>query len=146
MAWRDSLSRCVSAWMAFSCAVGSASATAQTAPASAPLQTGAADESQPALSLELAQSVPAAIELEIPNVGTVSAPLQILILLTFLTFIPAVLVTADTTPELLLEARQNGHPLLYKPVRPAKLRALLSQLLAKHSTGRTQSSPRWDTG
>lgn len=33
------------------------------------------------------------LELEVPNVGTISAPLQILLLLTFLTFIPAALVT-----------------------------------------------------
>ena len=44
--------------------------------------------------LELVQTGGApALELAIPNVGTVSAPLQILVLLTFLTFIPAVLVT-----------------------------------------------------
>ena len=73
--------------------VGSATAAAQTAPASEVSQTGVAGESPPALSLELAQSIPPVIELDIPNVGTVSAPLQILILLTFLTFIPAVLVT-----------------------------------------------------
>jgi flagellar biosynthetic protein FliP len=52
-----------------------------------------AEASQPASSLALTQGLPPTIELEVPNVGTVSAPLQILILLTFLTFIPAVLVT-----------------------------------------------------
>ncbi len=50
--------------------------------------------SEPASSsLELVQTGAPALELAIPNVGTVSAPLQILVLLTFLTFIPAVLVT-----------------------------------------------------
>ena len=72
---------------------GSMPAVAQTVPSPELPQALAAEESQPAPSLELTQSVPPTIELEIPNVGTVSAPLQILILLTFLTFIPAVLVT-----------------------------------------------------
>jgi flagellar biosynthetic protein FliP len=53
-------------------------------------------ESEPGPTLELVQTEgdgAPTVELEIPNVGTVSAPLQILILLTFLSFIPAVLVT-----------------------------------------------------
>ena len=53
-------------------------------------------QEEPAPGLELVQAEgerAPAVELEIPNVGTVSAPLQILILLTFLSFIPAVLVT-----------------------------------------------------
>lgn len=40
-----------------------------------------------------AQSSAPSLQLDIPNVGTISAPLQVLLLLTFLTFIPAVLVT-----------------------------------------------------
>ena len=43
--------------------------------------------------LELGGRGAPTVELEVPNVGTVSAPLQILVLLTFLTFIPALLVT-----------------------------------------------------
>ena len=66
---------------------------AQVAPSAELSQAALAEGSQPAPSLELTQNIPPTIELEIPNVGTVSAPLQILILLTFLTFIPAVLVT-----------------------------------------------------
>lgn len=53
-------------------------------------------ESEPGPQLELIQAQgdgAPTLELDIPNVGTVSAPLQILILLTFLSFIPAVLVT-----------------------------------------------------
>ena len=73
--------------------LGSMPSAAQTVPAPELAQAGVAQESPSAPSLELTQSLPPAIELEIPNVGTVSAPLQILILLTFLTFIPAVLVT-----------------------------------------------------
>jgi signal transduction histidine kinase/ActR/RegA family two-component response regulator len=44
--------------------------------------------------------------------------------------IPAALITGDTAPERLREARQAGHALLHKPVHPAKLRALLEQLLS----------------
>jgi signal transduction histidine kinase/ActR/RegA family two-component response regulator len=42
----------------------------------------------------------------------------------------AALVTGDTAPERLREARQAGYPLLHKPLQPAKLRALLEQMLA----------------
>lgn len=45
--------------------------------------------------------------------------------------IPASLVSGDTAPERLREARQWGLTLLHKPVRPAKLRALLEHLLAQ---------------
>jgi len=44
--------------------------------------------------------------------------------------IPAVLISADASPELIQEARQNGCAYLQKPVKPAKLRALLSRILA----------------
>ncbi len=40
-----------------------------------------------------------------------------------------VVVTADAAPELIAEARERGYPLLHKPVRPARLRALVEQLL-----------------
>jgi CheY-like chemotaxis protein len=43
--------------------------------------------------------------------------------------VPAVLVTGDTTPEVLRAANEHGLPLLHKPVSPAKLRALLARLL-----------------
>lgn len=41
----------------------------------------------------LAQQPPNRVDLQIENVGTVSAPLQIVLLLTLLTFVPALLVT-----------------------------------------------------
>jgi len=44
---------------------------------------------------------------------------------------PAILVTADGSPEMLRIARYHQYPVLLKPVAPAKLRALLTQLLAK---------------
>jgi CheY-like chemotaxis protein len=47
--------------------------------------------------------------------------------------IPAFLITGDTVPERLREAQESGHYLLHKPVRPMKLRAMLSQLLRSHS-------------
>jgi len=47
--------------------------------------------------------------------------------------IPAFLISGDTAPERLREAQESGHHLLHKPVRPMKLRAMLSQLLRSHS-------------
>jgi CheY-like chemotaxis protein len=43
--------------------------------------------------------------------------------------IPGVIVTGDTAPDRLREAEASGYPLLHKPVRPVRLRALLSFLL-----------------
>jgi CheY-like chemotaxis protein len=47
----------------------------------------------------------------------------------FDTHIPAVLITGDTAPESVRTIKNSGHALLYKPVRPAKLRVLLSKML-----------------
>jgi len=44
--------------------------------------------------------------------------------------IPAALISGDTAPERLREARASGIPLLHKPAQPARLRALLEFLLA----------------
>lgn len=44
--------------------------------------------------------------------------------------IPAVLVTADANRALMEQAGQSGLPVLSKPVRPAKLRAILQGMLA----------------
>jgi signal transduction histidine kinase/CheY-like chemotaxis protein len=46
----------------------------------------------------------------------------------FGTEIPAAIVTGDTAPERLAEARASGYLLLHKPLRPAKLRVLLQNL------------------
>ena len=43
--------------------------------------------------------------------------------------IPAILVTGDTAPETLQRITKAGLPLLHKPLRPAKLRALLTHLI-----------------
>jgi len=42
--------------------------------------------------------------------------------------LPGLIVTGDTAPERLSEARASGYTLLHKPVPPAKLRALLQNL------------------
>ncbi|MEX2165026.1 MAG: NahK/ErcS family hybrid sensor histidine kinase/response regulator [Sulfuricaulis sp.] len=44
--------------------------------------------------------------------------------------IPAFLISGDTAPERIREARASGYYLLHKPVHPAKLRALVQQLLS----------------
>lgn len=46
--------------------------------------------------------------------------------------IPAFLISGDTTPETLRDAKSNGYPLLYKPVSPMELRATLTQFLKRH--------------
>jgi CheY-like chemotaxis protein len=43
--------------------------------------------------------------------------------------IPAFLMSGDTAPERLREARESGHHLLHKPVRPMALRAMINQLM-----------------
>jgi signal transduction histidine kinase/ActR/RegA family two-component response regulator len=43
--------------------------------------------------------------------------------------IPAILVTGDTAPDTIHRIKQAGFPLLHKPLRPAKLRALLTHLI-----------------
>ena len=42
--------------------------------------------------------------------------------------VPAVLISGDTAPERLREAKASGYRLLHKPVQPARLRAVLSHL------------------
>ncbi len=45
--------------------------------------------------------------------------------------IPAILVTGDTAPDTILRINRAGFPLLHKPLRPAKLRALLTHLIQR---------------
>jgi signal transduction histidine kinase/CheY-like chemotaxis protein len=49
--------------------------------------------------------------------------------------VPAVLVTGDTTPDVLRAATETGLPALHKPVSPVRLRALLSTLLPSAPAG-----------
>ncbi len=51
--------------------------------------------------------------------------------------IPAIVLTGDTEPESIREAEAGGDRLLHKPVRPAKLRALMSYLLSDAKTEAT---------
>ncbi len=58
------------------------------------------------------------------------------------TEIPAALVSGDTAPESVREAKASGYPVLPKPLAPAKLRALVEHLV---SAARVQSDrPRGD--
>jgi len=50
--------------------------------------------------------------------------------------IPAALITGDTGPERLKEARASGLPLLHKPVKASRMRALAGQLLREASAER----------
>ena len=43
--------------------------------------------------------------------------------------IPAFLVSGDTSPELLRQARASGYHLLHKPVAPMTLRAMVSHVM-----------------
>jgi two-component system, sensor histidine kinase len=45
--------------------------------------------------------------------------------------VPAIIISGDTAPERLREAHSSGFHLLHKPVRPAKLLALLAFVLMK---------------
>lgn len=57
--------------------------------------------------------------------------------------IPAVLISGDTAPERLTEAKASGYHLLHKPVQPARLRTLLSRVLseAEHARRDIPSHP-----
>jgi len=48
--------------------------------------------------------------------------------------IPAILVTGDTAPDTILRISQARIPMLHKPLRPAKLRALLTHLIQQART------------
>ena len=45
--------------------------------------------------------------------------------------LPAILVSGDTTPEGMADMEQSGLPVLHKPVRPAKLRALVNHVISQ---------------
>jgi len=50
--------------------------------------------------------------------------------------IPAILITGDTAPERLRDARDKGYILLHKPVEPIRLRAVMQQLFRGHDDAR----------
>jgi signal transduction histidine kinase/CheY-like chemotaxis protein len=53
--------------------------------------------------------------------------------------IPAILISGDTAPERLRDARDRGYILLHKPVDPMRLRAVMHQLFKKHDDRRDHS-------
>jgi signal transduction histidine kinase/CheY-like chemotaxis protein len=55
--------------------------------------------------------------------------------------IPAFLISGDTTPERLRQARSSGYQLLHKPVGPVILRAMLDQLLNTHDNADDSMKP-----
>jgi len=55
--------------------------------------------------------------------------------------IPAALLTGDTAPETIQEIQAVGLPVLHKPLKPAKLRAFLSHLLAEKTSSPISSKP-----
>jgi len=50
--------------------------------------------------------------------------------------IPAILISGDTAPERLRDAKDGGYILLHKPVDPMRLRAVMHQLCKDHDDGR----------
>jgi CheY-like chemotaxis protein len=50
--------------------------------------------------------------------------------------IPAILISGDTAPERLRDARDKGYILLHKPVDPMRLRAVMHQLFKEHDDRR----------
>ena len=48
------------------------------------------------------------------------------------TKLPAIVITADRSPKLEEEARRNDYGLLRKPIKPAALRALMTNLMKSH--------------
>jgi signal transduction histidine kinase len=51
------------------------------------------------------------------------------------TSLHGIIVTADASPERIADAHAKGYPLLHKPIRPAKLRALVEQRLRERAPG-----------
>ena len=47
------------------------------------------------------------------------------------TDIPAIIVTGDTAPERLREAKESGYPILHKPVRPEELLNMVHETLSR---------------
>ena len=55
--------------------------------------------------------------------------------------IPAFLISGDTAPDRLREAKASGLNLLHKPVPPMRLRTTLNQLLKRSSNAKTIARP-----
>jgi signal transduction histidine kinase len=59
----------------------------------------------------------------------------------FTTSIPAVLISGDTSPERLRDAKEKGYILLHKPVDPMRLRAAMNQIFIDHADRRDTAVP-----
>jgi signal transduction histidine kinase len=57
--------------------------------------------------------------------------------------IPAILISGDTAPERLLDAKYKGYILLHKPVDPMRLRAVMHQLLRSPQALSPTRSQEW---
>ena len=55
--------------------------------------------------------------------------------------IPAILISGDTAPERLRDAKDKGYILLHKPVDPMRLRAVMHQLFMDHEDRRDTATP-----
>ncbi|HEY9079423.1 ATP-binding protein [Magnetovibrio sp.] len=53
---------------------------------------------------------------------------------TLATDIPAIIITGDTAPERLREAKKSGFPILHKPVQPEELMSKVHKVLSRKST------------
>lgn len=57
------------------------------------------------------------------------------------TEIPAMIITGEIAPESLREAQKSGHPVLNKPVAPARVRAFIRQVERRLRTSETVQAP-----
>ena len=46
---------------------------------------------------------------------------------------PAIIITGDTAPDRIQEAKKSGYPILHKPIQPARLRSVLQQQINKRN-------------
>ena len=56
--------------------------------------------------------------------------------------IPAILISGDTAPERLLDAKDKGYILLHKPIDPMRLRTVMHQFFKDHGDRRDTGNPR----
>lgn len=55
--------------------------------------------------------------------------------------VPMLMVTGETTPDLLREAQRLGFPVLHKPLHPMRLGAALRQMVGRGRSGRPEGTP-----
>src|SRR5207302_7495288 len=60
---------------------------------------------------------------------------------TFGKSIPTILISGDTAPERLRDAKEKGYILLHKPVDPMRLRAVMHQLFKDDDARRDAANP-----